>query len=71
MAPEPRRDLGNVMPLSAINDLLGAILPANAFYAAKLQDLRGIESLEEFGARVPFTTKDELAADHEAHPPYG
>ena len=60
-----------MMPLSAINDLFGAILPANAFYAAKLGALRTVESLKEFESRVPFTTKDELAADHEAHPPYG
>ena len=59
------------MPLSAINDLLEAILPGNAFYAAKFGDLRRVESLEEFWTRVPFTTKDELAADHEAHSPYG
>ncbi|MCH2062543.1 MAG: AMP-binding protein [Roseibacillus sp.] len=57
--------------LSAINDLLGAILPANEFYAAKLGERRRVESLEEFREEVPFTTKDELAADHEAHPPYG
>lgn len=60
-----------MMSLSAINDLFGAILPANEFYAAKLGERRGVESLEEFRAEVPFTTKDELAADHEAHPPYG
>ncbi len=57
--------------LSAINDLFGAILPANEFYAAKLGEKRRVESLEEFREEVPFTTKDELAADHEAHPPYG
>ena len=56
-----------MMPLSAINDLFEAILPANAFYAVKLGGLRGVESLEEFRTRVPFTTKDELAADNEAH----
>ncbi|NRB26623.1 MAG: AMP-binding protein [Roseibacillus sp.] len=60
-----------MMSLSAINDLFGAILPANEFYAAKLGERRRVESLEEFRAEVPFTTKDELAADHEAHPPYG
>jgi phenylacetate-CoA ligase len=57
--------------LAKINSLLSAILPANGFYAEKLGDLRRVESLAEFAALVPFTTKDELAADHEAHPPYG
>ena len=59
------------MSVSAINDLFEAILPANAFYAAKLGALRRFDSVEEFSSQVPFTTKDELAADHEAHPPYG
>ena len=60
-----------MMPLSAINDLFEAILPANAFYGAKLGSLGVVQSMEEFRDRVPFTTKDELAADHEAHSPYG
>ena len=60
-----------MMSLSAINDLFGAILPANEFYAAKLGERRRVESLEEFREEIPFTTKDELAADHEDHPPYG
>ena len=59
------------MSVSAINDLFEAILPANKFYAGKLGGLRRLASLEEFASQVPFTTKDELAADHEAHPPYG
>ena len=60
-----------MMSLRAINDLFGAILPANEFYAAKLGERRRVESLEEFREEIPFTTKDELAADHEDHPPYG
>jgi len=54
-----------------LNELLDAILPANRFYAAKLGGLRRVESIEDFKSRAPFTTKDELVADHEAHPPYG
>ncbi|MBK1826782.1 phenylacetate--CoA ligase family protein [Haloferula rosea] len=57
--------------LTQLNELLAAILPANRFYAAKLGECGPFESLEEFSRSVPFTTKDELAADHEAHPPYG
>ncbi|NIP97602.1 MAG: phenylacetate--CoA ligase [Akkermansiaceae bacterium] len=59
------------MSLDSINNLLAAVLPANRFYAEKLGDLGPVGSLEEFRAKAPFTTKDELAADHEAHPPYG
>ncbi|MFC7339461.1 phenylacetate--CoA ligase family protein [Haloferula chungangensis] len=59
-------------PLPKLNQLLAAILPANRFYAEKLSGLpTRFESLAEFTATIPFTTKDELAADHEAHPPYG
>lgn len=58
-------------PLTSLNQLLAAILPANRFYAAKLGEQASFKTLEEFTQSVPFTTKDELAADHEAHPPYG
>jgi phenylacetate-CoA ligase len=58
-------------PLTQINELFAAILPANEFYAAKFGIVAPFECLGEFIQAVPFTTKDELAADHEAHPPYG
>ena len=57
--------------LSKLNDLVRAILPANAFYQRKLESLPEFSSLAEFSSTVPFTTKEELAADHEANPPYG
>lgn len=57
--------------LAKLNDLLRAILPANAFYQRKLGGLTAVSSLAEFSATVPFTTNEELAADHERHPPYG
>ncbi|MBX9624893.1 MAG: AMP-binding protein [Gemmataceae bacterium] len=52
--------------------LLAEALPGNRFLARKLagvrtDDLRGPADL----ARLPFTTKAELAADQHAHPPYG
>ncbi|MEO1844327.1 MAG: AMP-binding protein, partial [Akkermansiaceae bacterium] len=59
------------MALAAINNLLTAILPGNRFYAEKLGEVGPFASLEDFAAKIPFTTKDELAADQEAHPPYG
>jgi phenylacetate-CoA ligase len=57
--------------LQKLNDQIAAILPANRFYAEKLGAPGAFTSLSDFTKRVPFTTKDELAADRERHPPYG
>jgi len=60
--------------LNSVRALLQAVVPANPFYARKLaavDSLPLLANLEEFRARVPFTTKAELSADHLAHPPYG
>ena len=46
--------------------LLHTILPANRFYAKKLAGVSG----DDWDA-IPFTTKAELLADQERHPPYG
>jgi phenylacetate-CoA ligase len=46
--------------------LLEEILPGNRFYAAKLANV-ATRDLK----RLPFTTKAELVADQQAHPPYG
>lgn len=59
-----------MMTLEKINCLLGA-LATNRFYQAKLGGLASVSSLAGFSEKVPFTTKDELAADQKAHPPYG
>jgi phenylacetate-CoA ligase len=57
--------------LAKLGSLLNAIVPANAFYTAKLRDCGEITSLEDFSRRVPYTTKAELIEDQTAHPPYG
>ncbi len=60
--------------LAALNELVVEIAPGNAFYAAKLKECggeSGFESLESFSAKMPYTTKKELAEDHANHPPYG
>jgi len=60
--------------LDALRALLGAIQNTNTFYALILRDAgvdASIGSLHEFRQRCPFTTKNQLAADHAAHPPYG
>ncbi len=57
--------------LESIRALLAEILPANRFQSTRLRGVGEISSLEDFSARVPFTTKAEIAADFAAHPPYG
>jgi phenylacetate-CoA ligase len=54
--------------------LVREMLPRNRFYAERFAgahlaagDIRALEDL----ARLPFTTKSELLADQQKHPPYG
>jgi phenylacetate-CoA ligase len=59
---------------SALNRLVAEIAPTNRFYRAKLASahaLDGFTSLADFRARMPFTTKSELARDQIEHPPFG
>src|SRR5690348_5890229 len=60
--------------LTRLRELLREIIPANRFYPPKLaaagvtpDSIRTVSDL----ARIPFTTKAELMADQQAHPPYG
>ena len=60
--------------LDALNRLVACIAPHNRFYRPRLeaaQGTGGFESLAAFSARMPFTTKDELARDQVEHTPYG
>jgi phenylacetate-CoA ligase len=60
--------------LDALRTLLAEILPGNRFYAAKLAAAGvgfDVAGLSDFTARFPFTTKAELAADQQAHAPWG
>jgi phenylacetate-CoA ligase len=68
--PNGRADL-EAEQLAKLRSLLNVIVPANAFYAAKLRDCGEIKSLEEFIRLVPCTTKTELVEDQKSHPPYG
>jgi phenylacetate-CoA ligase len=49
-----------------VRALLTAVLPGNRFYARKFA---GCDPRDP--ARLPFTTKADLAADQAEHPPYG
>jgi phenylacetate-CoA ligase len=70
----PNRAEIETAQLAQLRKLLGQVLPANQFYARKFAAAgcnASIDSLEQFRARVPFTTKEELAADQRDHPPFG
>ena len=56
--------------LALLQALIAELRPANHFYASRLSAAVPA-SLAEFFARTPFTTKQELAADQQAHPPFG
>jgi phenylacetate-CoA ligase len=53
--------------LEKLQDGLREVLRANAFWRARLSDIRSWNDFE----RLPLTTKGELLADQAAHPPYG
>ncbi len=60
--------------LAQLRALLMAIVPSNPFYARKFSGCgldKAPATLEDFRARVPFTTKAEVAADQTAYPPFG
>ena len=71
--PADSRDALNRTQLAELQKLLSAIRPANGFYETKLGPTgisADLPSLDEYRKRCPFTTKAELVADHQAHPPY-
>jgi phenylacetate-CoA ligase len=76
VSPEDRLDRAALQGLQRdrVRALLAEILPQNGFYARKFAEAgiaaTGINYPEDL-ARLPFTTKAELQADQEAHPPYG
>src|SRR5262249_20780126 len=56
----PKRETIESRQLQKINSLLKSIIPANAFYTAKLKasDFKeGFSSLERFSGNVPFTVR--------------
>ena len=72
--PASSREELERIQLARLRELLGAVRPSNAFYETKLGPAGiddSVASLDAFRANCPFTTKPELAADHQANPPYG
>jgi phenylacetate-CoA ligase len=76
LPPEQRLESPELLSLQGqrLQTLLREILPTNRFYQSKFTaaeiDATRITSPADL-VRVPFTTKAELVADQEAHPPYG
>lgn len=70
----PNRQQIEARQIEQLRDLLRSIIPANRFYAEKFR-VSGfdgkINSLDDFRARCPFTTKSELVADQRDHLPFG
>jgi phenylacetate-CoA ligase len=59
-----------------LRELVARLEAGGGFYAEKLAAARAaaggsLDSLEAFCRHMPVTTKAELAADREAHPPFG
>ena len=50
---------------------LVAAIRSNRFQSSRLAGVGEIARVEDFTARVPFTTKADIVADHAAHPPFG
>ncbi len=68
----PNRASIEAQQLERLRALLGRILPGNGFYARRLAGFATLRnSLDEFRARVPFTTKHEIVADQRQNPPFG
>ncbi len=60
--------------LELLRSLVAELFPGNAFYARKLNAAGitfDVASLEDFSARFPFTTKQEIIEDQRAQPPFG
>jgi phenylacetate-CoA ligase len=75
-SPEKHLDRSTLDDLQRrrLTALVEEILPGNRFYAAKFAaaDLTPADIATPTDlARLPFTTKEELASDQAAHPPYG
>ena len=69
------REALRALQLERLRRLLAEVAAANPFYRRKWQaagvgDAAGLRALADL-QRFPFTTKQELLADQDAHPPFG
>ena len=72
MDAAPDRAAIKAQQLARLRRLVSAIPPANPFYCAKFPagNAPAIDSLTSL-RELPFTTKQELVADQQRHPPFG
>jgi phenylacetate-CoA ligase len=63
----PGRDELRDLQLRKLRAGLAEVLKTNAFWRARLTEVRGWDDFE----RLPLTTKDDLLADQAARPPFG
>jgi len=82
MPPEGFPDRAAITAAQALRlrRMVTALVPANPFYAGRLEpftrasadrELSDDALLAEFRALVPFTRKQEIVDDQQAHPPFG
>src|SRR5260370_32668685 len=64
------RSLIEAHQLARLQAGLARLLPSNRFYHQKLNVRAGLAPASDL-ARLPFTTKQELVADQQAHPLFG
>lgn len=74
LEPAPREVIARHQ-IERVQSVIGRALESSPFYQRKLR-AAGLGAAGEIAsladlARLPFTTKAELVADHEAHPPFG
>ncbi|MCS7160763.1 MAG: AMP-binding protein [Gemmatales bacterium] len=69
-ALQTNREMLSAWQLERLCAMLSEVLPRNRFYRRKLGSMVRPRSLAELYA-WPFTTKQELLADQQQHPPYG
>jgi phenylacetate-CoA ligase len=72
--PFPTRSTIASSQLEQLRRLLAALVPANSFYTRKFSRAgvtAAVMCLDEFSKKFPFTTKQELADNQCAQPPYG
>jgi phenylacetate-CoA ligase len=70
----PKRLAIGTAQFDQLRTLLMTVVGRNPFYTAKFEAAQApykVRHLGEFTDLVPFTTKAEIVADQEAHPPYG
>ncbi|MCH9023084.1 MAG: AMP-binding protein [Planctomycetes bacterium] len=70
----PNREAIQSAQLSQLRRLIDACLSGNPFYAERIKKAgldANLKTLEEFTARMGFTTKEQLVQDQADHPPYG